>query len=111
MPSRGHLELYAHDKLEAGREFFISYGSEKANVELMRDYGFCIPNNPEDVVYIVSDLKGFHPTDAGALLPHGQCGLLLFAAVPVVPSSACSGISKCSKRWCYSRSVLQALSR
>ena len=102
------MELYAHDKLEAGREFFISYGSEKPNVELMRDYGFCVPNNPEDVVYIVSDLKGFHPTDAGALFPcYLQCEMLLLAAVRQCLRSQCG----CSKCQCHLSSGLQALSR
>ena len=66
---RQHLELYAFDSCQAGQEFCITYGSDKSNLELMRDYGFCMQDNKAGRVYLVQDLKRAAHLPAGALQP------------------------------------------
>lgn len=63
---RSHLELYTQWAIDAGTEFTISYGSDKSNFELMRDYGFCLPDNPADMVNIVEDLQRTLSSASGA---------------------------------------------
>ncbi|KAL0020939.1 hypothetical protein WJX79_002382 [Trebouxia sp. C0005] len=46
--ARGAFELNSCRLLNAGDAICISYGSDKTNAELMRDYGFCVPGNPND---------------------------------------------------------------
>lgn len=46
--ARGAFELNSCRPLNAGDAICISYGSDKTNAELMRDYGFCVPGNPND---------------------------------------------------------------
>jgi hypothetical protein len=54
---RDHFELFTFDDAAAGSELLISYGSGKSNFELMRDYGFILPCNRADMVFLVDDLK------------------------------------------------------
>ena len=47
------FELYAvrgGGGVRAGEELFISYGEELTNAELMMNYGFAVPRNPNEVV-------------------------------------------------------------
>ena len=43
--------LTSSDSIKAGAEVFLSYGDEKDNWKLLLTYGFCIPDNPNAVVF------------------------------------------------------------
>ncbi|KAL6749713.1 hypothetical protein V8C86DRAFT_2837062 [Haematococcus lacustris] len=42
------FELSTVRAIAAGQELLISYGQDKSNAELQRDYGFVVPGNPND---------------------------------------------------------------
>lgn len=46
--SQGTFELKSCRAINPGDAICISYGEDKANDELMRDYGFFVPGNPND---------------------------------------------------------------
>lgn len=46
--SQGIFELRSCSPIAAGQPICITYGTEKTNFELMRDYGFIVPGNPND---------------------------------------------------------------
>ena len=47
---RINIEVYAVRDIEKDEECTISYGNERSNDELLRKYGFCVPNNPNDFI-------------------------------------------------------------
>jgi hypothetical protein len=63
---RKHFELYTQWPCKAGEEFCISYGADKGNLQLMRDYGFLLPNNPVSFVYLIGDLNSLALSEDGA---------------------------------------------
>ena len=46
--SQGFFELKSSRAIKEGEAVCISYGQDKTNAELMRDYGFFVPGNPHD---------------------------------------------------------------
>lgn len=46
--SQGTFELKSCQPIKQGQAVCISYGADKTNAELMRDYGFFVPGNPND---------------------------------------------------------------
>ncbi len=42
------FDIIATQRISAGAEATIGYGSDKPNSELLRDYGFVVPGNPND---------------------------------------------------------------
>ena len=44
------IEVYAIRDIENGEECTISYGNHRSNDELLRKYGFCVPNNRNDSI-------------------------------------------------------------
>ena len=48
--STTNIEVYAVRDIEKDEECTISYGNERSNDELLRKYGFCVPNNPNDFI-------------------------------------------------------------
>lgn len=46
--SQGFFELKSSHAIKEGEAVCISYGQDKTNAELMRDYGFFVPGNPHD---------------------------------------------------------------
>ena len=46
--SQGSFELKSCRAIKQGEAVCISYGQDKTNAELMRDYGFFVPGNPHD---------------------------------------------------------------
>lgn len=53
----------------------------------MRDYGFCIPDNPYDRVFLVHDLKAFLATGAGELACDATVRAVLAAASEFDPGN------------------------
>lgn len=47
-PTQGLFELRSCTPIAAGQPICITYGTDKTNAELMRDYGFIVPGNPND---------------------------------------------------------------
>lgn len=46
--SQGSFELKSCRAMKQGEAVCITYGQDKTNAELMRDYGFFVPGNPHD---------------------------------------------------------------
>lgn len=46
--SQGSFEMKTCRSVKDGEAICISYGADKTNAELMRDYGFFVPGNPHD---------------------------------------------------------------
>ncbi|KAL3148961.1 hypothetical protein ABBQ32_001818 [Trebouxia sp. C0010 RCD-2024] len=46
--TQGTFELKSCQPIKEGQAVCISYGADKTNAELMRDYGFFVPGNPND---------------------------------------------------------------
>lgn len=46
--SQGSFDLKSCRAIKQGEAVCISYGQDKTNAELMRDYGFFVPGNPHD---------------------------------------------------------------
>jgi len=46
------FELFAHKPVVAGQPVEISYGSNRHNMSLLASYGFCIEDNPHDLVVL-----------------------------------------------------------
>ena len=46
--SQGLFELKSSHAIKEGKAVCLSYGASKTNAELMRDYGFSVPGNPQD---------------------------------------------------------------
>lgn len=46
--SQGVFELRSCTPIAKGQPICITYGTDKTNAELMRDYGFVVPGNPND---------------------------------------------------------------
>ena len=46
--SQGLFELTSSRAMKQGEAICITYGQDKTNAELMRDYGFFVPGNPHD---------------------------------------------------------------
>ena len=44
------IEVYAIRDIENDEECTISYGNHRSNDELLRKYGFCVPNNRNDSI-------------------------------------------------------------
>ena len=44
------IEVYAIRDIENDKECTISYGNHRSNDELLRKYGFCVPNNRNDSI-------------------------------------------------------------
>jgi hypothetical protein len=46
------VEVHAIRDIKNGEECTISYGNQRSNDELLRKYGFCVPNNPNDFIQV-----------------------------------------------------------
>ena len=46
------VEVHATRDIKNGEECTISYGNQRSNDELLRKYGFCVPNNPNDFIQV-----------------------------------------------------------
>lgn len=46
--SQGTFELNSCQPIKKGQAVCISYGADRSNANLMRDYGFFVPGNPND---------------------------------------------------------------
>lgn len=63
--SQGSFELESCRAMKQGEPICISYGQNKPNAELMRDYGFFVPGNPYDRLdFTVSSWQGHAPVIA-----------------------------------------------
>jgi hypothetical protein len=49
------LSVYALRDLQAGEPLTISYGAQRTNLDLLATHGFCVENNPNDVLTFYLD--------------------------------------------------------
>lgn len=75
-----HLELYAFEALKAGDEVLITYGEDKSNFELMRDYGFAVLRNPADEAFLLEDLAALAAAPGFSTTPDTAAALRLLRA-------------------------------
>lgn len=68
-----------------GQECTISYGNDKDNFELMRDYGFVVPGNPNDLLQLPKDMPKLNA--ASLLEASGYQGDLMKGSIEVATSS------------------------
>ncbi|KAG1657317.1 hypothetical protein FOA52_008045 [Chlamydomonas sp. UWO 241] len=64
---RTRFELRSVCELAASQEVCITYGQEKTNTELMRDYGFVVPGNPNERL-VLPGASALEPLNGESLL-------------------------------------------